>query len=86
MTSGWTSLDYDLGDLPINHLVRDAKTGDLYAATDFGVLVLPDRTSHWQEAGEGLPAVLTPYLQILADRRVLFAGTHGLGAWYLTLP
>jgi hypothetical protein len=86
LTSEWTSLDYDLGDLPINHLVRDAKTGDLYAATDFGVLVLPDHTSHWQEAGEGFPTVLTPYLQILADRRVLFAGTHGLGAWYLTLP
>jgi len=50
------------------------------------VLVLPDHTSHWQEAGEGFPTVLTPYLQILADRRVLFAGTHGLGAWYLTLP
>ena len=45
-----------------------------------------DGTSHWREAGEGLPTVLTPYLQILADRRVLFAGTHGRGAWYLTLP
>jgi hypothetical protein len=85
-TSTWTSLDYDLGDLPINHLVRDAKTGDLYAATDFGVLVLANGTSHWQEAGEGLPTVLTPYLQILADQRVLFAGTHGLGAWFLALP
>jgi hypothetical protein len=86
LTSEWTLLDYDLGDLPINHLVRDAKTGDLYAATDFGVLVLPNGTSHWQEAGEGLPTVLTPYLQILADRRLLFAGTYGRGAWYLTLP
>jgi len=86
LTSEWTSLDYDLGDMPINHLVRDAKTGDLYAATDFGVLVLPDGTSHWREAAEGLPTVLTPYLQILPDRRLLFAGTHGLGAWFLTLP
>jgi len=51
-----------------------------------GVLVLPHGTSHWREAGEGLPTVLTPYLQILADRRLLFAGTHGLGAWFLTLP
>jgi hypothetical protein len=38
-TSQWTSLDDDLDDLPVNHLVRDANTGDLYAATDFGVLV-----------------------------------------------
>ena len=86
LTSRWTSLDYDLGDLPVNHLVRDAHTGDLYAATDFGVLVLPNGTSRWREAGEGLPTVLTPYLQILADQRVLLAGTHGRGAWYLTLP
>ena len=86
MTSEWTSLDHDLGDLPVNHLVRDANTGDLYAATDFGVLVLPNGEQRWREAGEGLPTVLTPYLQILADRRVLFAGTHGRGAWYLTLP
>lgn len=86
LSSEWTSLDYDLGDLPVNHLVRDANTGDLYAATDFGVLVLPDGEQRWREAGEGLPTVLTPYLQILPDRRLLFAATHGLGAWYLSLP
>ena len=85
-SSQWTPLDHDLGDLPINHLVRDANTGDLYAATDFGVLVLPAGSSHWREAGEGLPTALTPYLQILADQRLLFAGTHGRGAWALTLP
>ena len=84
-TSEWMSLDYDLGDLPVNHLVRDPNTGDLYAATDFGVLVLPAFEQRWREAGKGLPMVLTPYLQIHPDSRVLFAGTHGLGAWYLTL-
>jgi len=50
------------------------------------VLVLPAGSSHWREAGEGLPTALTPYLQILADQRLLFAGTHGRGAWALTLP
>ena len=84
-TSEWTSLDADLGDLPINHLVRDPDTGDLFAATDFGVLVLPGGEQHWREAGKGLPTVLTPYLQIHPDSRLLFAGTHGLGAWFLTL-
>jgi hypothetical protein len=86
LKSEWTSLDYDLGDLPVNHLVRDGNTGDLYAATDFGVLVLDTGEQRWREAGEGLPTVLTPYLQILPDRRLLFAGTHGRGAWYLRLP
>jgi hypothetical protein len=86
MSSKWTSLDFDLGDLPVDHLVRDAKTGDLYAATDFGVLVLAHGSSHWREAGEGLPTVLTPFLEILPEQRLLFAGTHGRGAWYLRLP
>jgi len=85
-TSEWTSLDYDLGDLPVNHLVRDSNRGDLYAATDFGVLVLPAGEQRWREAGKGLPTVLTPYLQVVPDSRLLFAGTHGLGAWYLSLP
>lgn len=86
LSSQWTSLDYDLGDLPVNHLVRDVRTGDLYAATDFGVLVLANRTSRWREAAEGLPTALTPYLLLLSDQRVLLAATHGLGAWALTLP
>jgi len=85
LSSRWTSLDYDLGDLPVNHLVRDANTGDLYAATDYGVLVLAHGSSRWREAGEGLPTVLTPYLEILPNQRLLFAGTHGRGAWYLRL-
>ncbi|HWS70143.1 MAG TPA: hypothetical protein VN325_45860 [Steroidobacteraceae bacterium] len=86
MSSNWTSLDFDLGDQPVNHLVRDAKTGDLYTATDFGVLVLAHGSSHWREAGEGLPTLLTPFLEILPEQRLLFAGTHGRGAWYLRLP
>lgn len=49
------------------------------------MLALPTGSSHWREAGGGLPTVLTPYLQIVADKHVLFAGTHGLGTGYLTL-
>jgi hypothetical protein len=84
-TSLWKSLDYNLGDLPVNHVVRDSKTGDLYAATDFGVIVLRQGSTQWRVAGRGLPAVLTPFLQMLSEKRMLFAGTHGLGAWYLPL-
>jgi hypothetical protein len=81
----FTSIDYNLGDMPINHLVRDDLTGDLYAATDFGVLVLPNRTKAWGLAGQELPAVLTPHLEIHPQQRILFAATHGMGAWYLEL-
>jgi hypothetical protein len=81
----FTSIDYNLGDMPINHLVRDDVTGDLYAATDFGVLVLPHRTKTWGLAGQELPTVLTPHLEIHPQKRILFAATHGMGAWYLKL-
>ncbi|SCL73091.1 hypothetical protein GA0070606_6451 [Micromonospora citrea] len=36
----WADRSYDFGDQPITDLVRDDVTGDLYAATDFGVLRL----------------------------------------------
>ncbi len=82
--SRWTPLDGDLGDLPVNHLVRDDRTGDLFAATDFGVL-RRTASGHWANAGAGLPEVLTPFLEILPDDRLLLAATHGLGIWYLRL-
>ena len=82
----FTSMDHNLQDLPINHIVRDDLTGDLYAATDYGVLVLRDGTTRWEQAGEGLPVVLTPHLEIHPEHRLLFAATHGLGGWYLNLP
>jgi hypothetical protein len=81
----FTSIDYNLGDMPITHLVRDDLTGDLYAATDFGVLMLPSGSSEWSVAGSGLPEVLTPHLEIHPGNRMLFAATHGLGAWYMNL-
>jgi len=81
----WTAIDDDLGDVPVNHLVLDDATGDLYAATDFGVL-RRSSSGHWTGAGRGLPDVMTPFLEILPDQRLLFAATHGLGVWYLDLP
>ncbi len=81
----FTSIDYNLGDLPITHLVRDSVTGDLYAATDLGVLVLYAGTKSWEVAGSGLPLVMTPHLEIHPRERKLFAATHGLGAWFLNL-
>ena len=82
----WTSRDLLFGDVPVNHLARDDVSGDLYAATDTGVWRLPLQGMRWEIAGGGLPRVLTPFLQVVADKRVLLAGTHGRGIWYLPLP
>lgn len=82
----FTSLDHDLGDLPINTLAFDEVTSDLYAGTDYGPLVLRKGASSWTLAGVGFPQVLMVDLEIAPSQRVLIAATHGLGIFYLKLP
>jgi hypothetical protein len=85
-TATWTDRSYDLADLPITDLVRDDNTGDLYAASDFGVMKLANGGSTWTEAGGGLPKVEVSALTIVPNARLLYAATHGRSAWKLTLP
>jgi hypothetical protein len=81
----FTSLDRDLGDLPINTLAADDAKGDVYAGTDFGPLVLRKGSSSWALAGVGFPEALMVDLKYVPSRRVLVAATHGLGIYYLRL-
>jgi hypothetical protein len=85
-TATWTDRSYDLQDLPITDLVRDDLTGDLYAASDFGVMRLPAGGVSWVFAGTGLPKVEVPGLTIVPGARLLYAATHGRSAWVLQLP
>jgi hypothetical protein len=85
-TAVWTSLDGNTGDIPVTALVRDDETGDLYSANDFGVLRLPRGSTTWQTAARGLPNVEVPWLSISRSARVLYAATHGRGAYALQLP
>jgi hypothetical protein len=84
-TSTWTDRSYDFGDLPVNGLVQDSVTGDLYASSDFGVLRLAAGTTTWTSAAPGLPNVEVAGLTILPNDRILYAATHGLSAWRLNL-
>jgi len=84
-TATWTDLTYNLADLPVTDLVRDDATGDLYAATDFGVMKLAHGSTTWAVAAAGMPMVEVPGLTISSEARVLYAATHGLGAWKLDL-
>jgi hypothetical protein len=92
-TSDATWMDLDggtgpMGDLPVTDLVRDDVTGDLYAATDFGVLKLAggNPANGWVVAGSDLPMVEVTGLTIVPSARKLYAATHGRSAWQLTLP
>jgi hypothetical protein len=84
-TSTWKNISYDWGDLPMTDLVRDDETGDLYAASDFGVSMLPDGETSWVLAARGMPNVEVAGLTIVPPERVLYAATHGLSAWRLKL-
>jgi len=82
----WVDRSLNIGDQPINDLVRDDLTGDLYASTDFGVVRLASGGAAWTVAGAGLPAVEVPGLTIIPSARLLYAATHGRSAWLLKLP
>jgi hypothetical protein len=47
---------------------------------------LPNGKAHWQNAAKGLPKVEVPNLSISTSARVLYAATHGRGAYVLSLP
>jgi hypothetical protein len=83
--STWVNRSHNLADLPITDLVRDDNTGDLYAATDFGVLRLAAGTTTWRLAARGMPNVEVAGLTILSAKRELYAASHGLSAWLLEL-
>ncbi|HJP66147.1 MAG TPA: hypothetical protein VKA30_07580 [Actinomycetota bacterium] len=82
----FTSLDYNLGDIPVTGIARFDATGDLYISTDWGILRLPNGATAWQKAGAGFPRVATYGLTLTEAGHTLFAATHGRGAWGLNLP
>jgi hypothetical protein len=82
----WVDRSYNLPDFPITGLARDDVNGDLYAASDFGVMRLASGTTTWTAAGAGLPMVEVAGLTIVPAQRVLYAATHGRSAWALPLP
>ncbi|MFE7394920.1 hypothetical protein [Streptomyces sp. NPDC057582] len=83
--ASWTDRSYDFGDLPVNGLACDDSSGDLYAATDFGVMRLAAGTKTWTDAAPGMPNVEVAGLTMAPGKPILYAATHGLGAWRLNL-
>jgi hypothetical protein len=86
-TATWTNIDHNLGDEPITGIAYDSVAGNLFVSTDFGVDVLTSGGSTWVPAASGLPPVAVYGLTIdsSAGARVLYAATHGRGAWRLGL-
>jgi hypothetical protein len=84
-TATWTDISANLGDQPILGVVLDPETGNLYAATDYGVAIRPRGSTNWIAAGTGLPPVAVYQLVIDPNSRSLYATTHGRGIYRLDL-
>jgi hypothetical protein len=84
-TATWTNRDYNLGDQPITDIALDAHSGDLFVSTDFGVNTLRAGGTQWVPAAGSLPPVAVYGLAIDSTARMLYAATHGRGAWRLDL-
>ena len=69
----------------VKSIAYDDLKGDVYIATDFGVSVLPTNSTSWAPTAPGLPMVAVYGLTISTTSRVLYAATHGRGAWRLNL-
>jgi hypothetical protein len=81
----WTDISANLGDQPITWLAFDPETGNLFAATDFGVVVRTGGATTWSVAGSGLPPVAVYEMAIDSASRTLYAPTHGRGVYRLDL-
>ncbi|HWR15114.1 MAG TPA: hypothetical protein VN577_09805 [Terriglobales bacterium] len=85
-TATWVNLDNNLGDIPLTDVAFDSATGDLFVGTDFGVYALAAGTTTWTLAAPGMPNVEVASITLVPNSRILYAATHGLGAWRLNLP
>jgi hypothetical protein len=81
----WTNIDKNLGDEPITDIALDSNTDDLFISTDFGVDMLKSGGTQWTPAGANLPPVAVYGLTIDSSAQILYAATHGRGAWRLQL-
>jgi hypothetical protein len=82
----FTDISGNLGDQPVTGIAEDRVSGAVFAATDFGVAELAPGSSTWNTAGTGLPGTSVFALTVSDDGRVLYAATHGRGAYRLSLP
>jgi hypothetical protein len=79
-TANARDISGDLGDMPVLDVALDWRTGAVYAATDWGVLVKPAGTSTYL-ATPGLPKVAVYGLTLDESGKRLYAATHGRGAY-----
>lgn len=81
----WRSIDGDLPDIPVHSLVVDPGDSDrIFIGTDLGVFVTTDGGDSWAREIAGFGNIVTEWLVLQEEeegRLMLYAFTHGRGAW-----
>ncbi|HTM55073.1 MAG TPA: hypothetical protein VL175_13650, partial [Pirellulales bacterium] len=84
--STWTSISGNLPNLPTRTLQIDpVKANTLYIGNDDGVYVTTNLGATWTPLGSGLPHATVFQLDLNRDYDILVAGTHGRGAWEISV-
>ena len=82
-----TGINNGLPDVPVNAFAVDPANGNnLFAGTDVGVYASTNGGANWAPYGTGLPVVAVFGMEIQPQARLLRIGTHGRGAWDISLP
>jgi len=81
--SSWTDISGNLPNVPVHSLViNPISSSTLYVGTETGVYSTTNGGSSWLSFNSGMPSfVPTDELVIQGSTQVLFAFTHGRGAW-----
>jgi len=79
-------ISHNLGDQPVTGSAFNGHTGDIYAATDFGVSRLAKGSHKWVDAAAGMPSVAVYGITLSPQAHKLYTATHGRGAYVLKLP
>lgn len=80
----WMDISSTLPDIPVNDIEQD-KFGNLFIATDVGVMASNDEGMNWSVLGENLPSVVVSDLFIHAESEFMFAATYGRSSYKIDI-
>ena len=80
----WEDISGNLPDVPVNDIEKDA-WGNLFIATDIGVLSSYDDGLSWEPLGFGMPSVVVTDLHIHEPSETMYAATYGRSAYKIDI-
>lgn len=80
----WVDISTSLPDIPVNDIEQDS-FGNLFIATDVGVLASKDEGVNWTVLGENLPSAVASDLFVHEGSQFLFVATYGRSSYKIDI-